>query len=120
MKSSCVTTDRVIGPYKFSKTFAARAPFPVKVVCNAHSLGSTASFLQVIRYCTGSLIPLSDRDDQWHPTRLQHSEYELANRPQASLLFSDADQIVDQGKAHADGEDGVLGANLKIEIPDEL
>jgi glycosyltransferase involved in cell wall biosynthesis len=89
------SSDRTV---EILEDFAARAPFPVRLIRNPYTLGSTENFIQAISLCTGSLIALSDQDDRWHPTRLEHSERELATHPHASLLFSDADLIDDQGK----------------------
>ena len=78
------------------RTFAAEAPFPVRIVANEHNLGSTRNFEQAIRLCSGDLIALSDQDDIWHPDRLRRCEEVLKSRPAAGLVFTDAQVIDDQ------------------------
>lgn len=80
------------------RTFASAAPFPVRVVLNERNLGSTRNFEQAIAACRGSLIALSDQDDVWHAQRLERSQQELMQHPEAGLVFSNADVIDDQGK----------------------
>jgi glycosyltransferase involved in cell wall biosynthesis len=86
------------------REFAASVSFPVKIVQNSATLGSTRNFEQAIRLCEGDLIALSDQDDIWYPNRLQRSEQEFLAHPQAGLVFSDADLI--------DEEDRPLGKTL--------
>ena len=75
------------------RAFAATASFPVVVIQNTETLGSTRNFEQAIRLCTGDLIALSDQDDLWFPGRLERSEQEFAAHPEAGLVFSDAEVI---------------------------
>ncbi|HEV2707708.1 MAG TPA: glycosyltransferase family 2 protein [Pyrinomonadaceae bacterium] len=77
------------------EAFAAEAPFDVRLQRNAANLGSTKNFEQAIRLCDGHLIALSDQDDVWLPEKLETLEAELARRPTAGLVFSDAD-VVDE------------------------
>jgi glycosyltransferase involved in cell wall biosynthesis len=80
------------------REFAASVSFPVKIVQNAATLGSTRNFENAIRLCEGDLIALSDQDDIWYPNRLQRSEQEFLARPQTGLVFSDADVIDEQSR----------------------
>jgi glycosyltransferase involved in cell wall biosynthesis len=80
------------------REFAASVSFPVKIVQNAATLGSTRNFEHAIRLCEGDLIALSDQDDIWYPNRLQRSEQEFLAHPQAGLVFSDADLIDEQNR----------------------
>jgi glycosyltransferase involved in cell wall biosynthesis len=95
------STDRTL---EILRAFAASVSFPVKIVQNTATLGSTRNFEQAIRLCEGELIALSDQDDIWYPNRLQRSEQEFLSYPQAGLVFSDADLI--------DEEDRPLGKTL--------
>ncbi len=52
-------------------SFAARAPFPVKVVSNDKQLGCNKNFEQAISLCTGDIIFLSDHDDVWRPQKIE-------------------------------------------------
>jgi glycosyltransferase involved in cell wall biosynthesis len=51
--------------------FAQSAPFDVKFIRNAITLGSTKNFEQAIRLCTGEFIALCDQDDWWMPSKLE-------------------------------------------------
>jgi glycosyltransferase involved in cell wall biosynthesis len=84
------STDRTV---EIVHAFASSVSFPVKIVQNTTTLGSTRNFEQAIRLCEGDLIALSDQDDIWYPNRLQRSEEEFVAHPQAGLVFSDADLI---------------------------
>jgi hypothetical protein len=84
------STDRTA---EIVRAFASSVSFPVKIVQNTTTLGSTKNFEQAIRLCEGDLIALSDQDDIWYPNRLQRSEEEFVAHPQAGLVFSDADLI---------------------------
>jgi hypothetical protein len=89
------STDRTLA---MLGEFAATAPFPVEIIRNAETLGSTKNFEQAIRLCGGDLIALSDQDDLWYPNRLERSEQEFMAHPQAGLVFSDADVIDEQNR----------------------
>jgi hypothetical protein len=78
--------------------FAAAVPFPVEIIRNTETLGSTKNFEKAIRLCGGDLIALSDQDDLWYPNRLERSEHEFIAHPQAGLVFSDADVIDEQNR----------------------
>jgi glycosyltransferase involved in cell wall biosynthesis len=80
------------------RAFAASVSFPVKIVQNAVTLGSTRNFEHAIRLCEGNLIALSDQDDIWYPNRLERSEQEFIAHPQAGLVFSDADLIDEENR----------------------
>ena len=80
------------------RAFAASAPFPVRIFENEHNLGFARNFEQAIRLCEGNLIALSDQDDIWYPIRLQRSEQEFIDHPEAGLVFSDADVINDENE----------------------
>jgi len=90
------STDRTV---EIVREFAASVSFPVKVVQNERNLGPASNFEGAMRLCAGGLIALSDQDDMWYPNRLQRSEQELMNHPEAGLVFSDGDIINDQNQA---------------------
>lgn len=52
------------------KSFAAHAPFPVRIFLNPQRLGISANFEQAIRLCAGNVIALCDQDDIWLPNKL--------------------------------------------------
>src|SRR5271156_421330 len=89
------STDRTLA---MLGEFAAAVSFPVEIISNTETLGSTKNFEQAIRLCGGDLIALSDQDDLWYPNRLERSEQEFMAHPQAGLVFSDADVIDDQNR----------------------
>src|SRR5688572_14133745 len=51
-------------------TFAASAPFTVRLEVNQQTLGSTQNFAKAIQLCRGDLIALCDQDDVWLPGKL--------------------------------------------------
>ena len=80
------------------RRFAARASFPVTIVENVTTLGSTENFVQALRLCSGDLIALCDQDDLWYVNRLERSEQGLQAHPEAGLVFSDATVIDEQDR----------------------
>ncbi len=89
------STDRTV---EIVRAFAASAPYSVKIFENERNLGFAKNFEQAISLCGGNLIALCDQDDIWYPTRLQRSEQEFADHPEAGLVFSDADVINDESE----------------------
>lgn len=88
------STDQTVA---IVRKFAGTVSFPVAIVQNAETLGSAKNFEKAIGLCTGDLIALSDQDDIWYPNRLERSAQELAEHPEAGLVFSDAEVINDNG-----------------------
>ena len=78
------------------RRFAGQASFPVRIVENVTTLGSTNNFVQALRLCSGDLIALCDQDDLWYVNRLERSEQELQHHPEVGLVFSDATVIDEQ------------------------
>jgi glycosyltransferase involved in cell wall biosynthesis len=89
------STDRTM---TIVREFAGSASYPVRVFENERNLGSAANFERAIRLCDGDLIALTDQDDIWYPLRLQRSEQEFTDHPDAGLIFSDADLIDDKSE----------------------
>lgn len=81
------------GTVELIQQFASSAPFPVRLEVNAQNLGSTKNFEKAISLCNGELIALADQDDVWVPHKLERLESELQRRPNAGLVFSDADLV---------------------------
>lgn len=77
--------------------FARTAAFPVRVIRNEKTLGSTRNFNQAISLCTGDIVTLADQDDFWYPHKLARIESEFRTRSAAVAVFSDADLIDDSG-----------------------
>ena len=70
--------------------FAASAPFPVVLIRNLVTLGSTRNFDQAIGLCRGEAIALCDQDDLWAPNKLQRVGEVLEAEPEVGGVFSDA------------------------------
>lgn len=80
---------------EIAQSFAAHAPFPVRLYVNEERLGSTKNFEKAIGLCTGEIIALADQDDVWHSTKLAQIELAFLARPKLGLVFSDL-EIVDE------------------------
>ena len=78
-----------------ARAFAARAPFPVRVLADGTNVGYVKNFEAAIAACTGDLVALSDQDDVWLPHKLARLEEALGDDPRALLVFSDA-TLVDE------------------------
>jgi len=76
-------------------SFAARAPFAVRLYVNEVNLGSTKNFEQAISLCTGDIIMLSDQDDVWLPAKLERIHTIFSTAPKVGMVFTDA-ELVDE------------------------
>lgn len=86
------------GSLEIIQEFARLAPFPVRVIKNEKTLGSTQNFNRAFSLCTGDVIALADQDDIWYPKKLARIESAFL-RPYAPVaVFSDADLIDHGGK----------------------
>ena len=74
------------------EAFAARAPFPVRILSNPQRLGVEGNFGRVIATCEGNCIALADQDDVWRADKLEKLSQALA-APIALAAFSDADVV---------------------------
>jgi glycosyltransferase involved in cell wall biosynthesis len=79
------------------RSFAASAPFPVRLYFNESNIGSTRNFEQAIRYSNGEAISLCDQDDIWHHEKVERTETLFRTRPQVGLVFTDA-EVVDESE----------------------
>jgi glycosyltransferase involved in cell wall biosynthesis len=62
---------------------------------NQQNLGTVKNFEKAIGLCTGDVIVLSDQDDVWREDKLALIEEAFRKKPNAGLVFSDA-EIVDE------------------------
>jgi glycosyltransferase involved in cell wall biosynthesis len=82
------------GTAEILRSFARRAPFPVRVEVNEARLGTTRNFEKAIGLCGGDLIATCDQDDVWLPEKLALVEGAFARDSRLGLVFTDA-EIVD-------------------------
>jgi glycosyltransferase involved in cell wall biosynthesis len=75
------------------REFAQRVTFPIRIVVNETSLGSTKNFEKAISLCSSKLVALTDQDDVWYPHKLIRIEDEFRRSPKVVAVFSDADLI---------------------------
>jgi glycosyltransferase involved in cell wall biosynthesis len=73
--------------------YAARSPFPMKVLVNKPRLGPTPNLNQVIGLCSGDIIAFSDQDDIWQPHKLASIEQRFEADPDLGFVFSNASLI---------------------------
>lgn len=76
-------------------SFAAAAPFPVKVHINERNLGYIGNFENAVGRCTGEIVVLSDQDDVWRGDKLELIEAEFLRSPKAGMVYTNA-EIVDE------------------------
>jgi glycosyltransferase involved in cell wall biosynthesis len=75
--------------------FADSGDFPVRLSVNESNLGTAKNFEKAISLCRGDVIVLSDQDDVWHSDKLETVERIFSDKPQLSLVFSNA-ELVDE------------------------
>lgn len=71
------------------ETFAASAPFAVRVIRNPENLGFVRNFEKALSLCSGDLIFLSDQDDVWLPEKLATVEAEFRADPKIMVTIND-------------------------------
>jgi glycosyltransferase involved in cell wall biosynthesis len=72
--------------------FAARAPFPARILRGERRLGVVGNFGRAIAACAGDCIALADQDDVWRADKLERLAAALAP-PGALAAFSDAEVV---------------------------
>lgn len=85
------------GTVPILEAFAARAPFPVRILRNPQRLGVEDNFGRVMAACGGDCIALADQDDVWRADKLERLAQALA-APAVLAAFSDA-EVVDAALA---------------------
>lgn len=86
------------GSHDLVREYAARVPFPVRLVVNNESLGVTKNFEKAISLCEGSIIALADQDDVWYPEKLKRLELSFTTSNATLAAFSDADLIDEESR----------------------
>jgi glycosyltransferase involved in cell wall biosynthesis len=78
------------GTRQLVESFAAAAPFPVRLHVNEANVGSARNFGNAVKLCEGDVIALCDQDDVWLPEKLRRLEEVFATDDKVGLVFSDA------------------------------
>jgi glycosyltransferase involved in cell wall biosynthesis len=78
------------GTTKVVESFAAAAPFPVRLHVNDLNVGTARNFDRAIALCSGDVIALCDQDDVWLPEKLRRFEEVFETDAGAGLVFGDA------------------------------
>jgi len=86
------------------RTFAASAPFSVRIEHNPQRIGATANFERAVQLCSGDLIFLADQDDEWLPAKIEKLADRLDAEPTTGAVFCN-------GRV-GDGEQRPLGYDL--------
>lgn len=103
------------------ESFAARAPFAVRIIRNPQNLGYIRNFEQAIAHCTGDLVFLCDQDDVWDPRKIETLCDVFVAEPEVGLVLHDFVRVNADGGPYdfpeeRYGERQLLGA----ELPDEV
>ena len=83
------------GTVSLLESFAASAPFPVRIVRNEGNLGYSRNFTQTALLCSGDVVAFSDQDDLWYPEKLARLLQLFEANPDLQGAFSDGDLIND-------------------------
>ncbi|HUC19534.1 MAG TPA: glycosyltransferase [Acetobacteraceae bacterium] len=86
------STDRTC---ELVQSFAAKAPFPVRLLANSRNLGVNGNFDRAIAACRGGIVFPCDHDDVWLPQKIERMADVLERHPTAAMLISNS-EIVDQ------------------------
>ena len=66
---------------------------PLTVLRSEKPVGVTGNFERAILACRSDLVVLSDQDDVWHPDRVERALAVFEERPELSLVSSDAELV---------------------------
>jgi glycosyltransferase involved in cell wall biosynthesis len=72
------------------RSFAAEAPFHVRVVVHPRNIGRMQNFSHAVSLCTRDIIFLSDQDDVWHVDKIAKMSGRLWSNPAGGGVFCDA------------------------------
>lgn len=86
------------GSWELLQSWAARAPFPVRVERNTERLGVVRNFERAISMLDQAIVFLSDQDDTWNRNKLATFVDRFVADPRLGLLHSDADLVDGGGK----------------------
>lgn len=78
------------------QSFAAEAPFPVRLLANSCNLGVNGNFDRAIAACGGEIILPCDQDDVWVPQKIQKMADVLGRNATAVMAISNS-EVVDGG-----------------------
>jgi glycosyltransferase involved in cell wall biosynthesis len=76
------------------ESFAARAPFSVRVERNPRRLGSAQNFERAVGLCRGEIVFLADQDDIWLPEKIARHLEVFERRSEIGACFSNG-KVVD-------------------------
>lgn len=80
-------------------SFDARAPFPVRIICNPDSLGVLRNFEKALGFCNGQYVLPADQDDVWMETKIERLLAAIKHHErkgetiQPCLVFSDLELV---------------------------
>jgi len=77
--------------------FAARAPFPVRIIRQPRRRGASDNFLSLIAAAGTTLVAFADQDDVWLPTKLERIGKALRH-PGVTLVMHQASLIDESGR----------------------
>lgn len=80
------------------KSFALRAPFPIRLVQNSMPLGVVGNFERAIEMTDGDIVALCDQDDIWFPDKLKTLERLFVESVTRIFIFTDAN-LIDENDA---------------------
>ena len=89
------STDDTI---KLAESFAATAPFDVRIYHNKERLGYRRNFMKAARLCRSEIISFCDQDDVWSVNKLSNV-LNVFSRSDALLVYHNAKLIDGKGKA---------------------
>ena len=93
--SDDASTDRTV---EIVRDFAARVPFPVRLLINDQNVGCTKNYERAIRECSGDVILLCDCDNVWYPNKIALTGEALDSHPEAGVAICDADLVDEQSR----------------------
>jgi glycosyltransferase involved in cell wall biosynthesis len=83
------------GTGELIRSFAAKAPFLVRLLANERNLGVNGNFDRAIAACNGEIILPCDQDDVWLPQKIEKMTDALMRHANAAMVISNS-EIVDQ------------------------
>lgn len=78
---------------RLAESFAASAPFPVRIHSRTQNVGFRENFGEAIRMASGDILFLSDQDDVWLESKVERMAAQFEADPALGMAFSDAEVV---------------------------
>lgn len=77
------------GTFDLLQEFQQKAPFEVRLYQNDQNIGYSKNFAKALSICSGDVLFISDQDDFWQPSKIEHILKVFEDEPKTQLVVND-------------------------------